>query len=128
MTTAANSTRDQRRAERQARFRLGHWAEWVAAVSLTLRGYRILARRCKNHCGEIDLIAVRGSTLAFVEVKARATMEDAQASISRKQAARTRRAASLWLSHRTRYHRYEQRFDAVYVVAGWWPYHVPAGA
>ena len=128
MREAHTHFREQRRAERQARFRLGHWAEWVASLALTLKGYRILARRCKTHSGEIDLIAVRGGTLAFVEVKARATLEAAQASISNRQAARSRRAASLWLGERTRYHNFEQRFDALYIVAGLWPHHVPAGA
>ncbi len=93
-----------------------------------LKGYRILARRCKTPLGEIDLIAVRGGILVFVEVKARATLEEAHASITRRQSKRLRSAAGLWLGRRSRYHGFEQRFDALYIIAGFWPHHVPAGA
>ncbi len=49
----------------------GRRAENVAALYLRLKGYRILARRAKLFCGEIDLIARRSDTLAFIEVKYR---------------------------------------------------------
>lgn len=44
-------------------------AEGWAALYLRLSGWRIVARRVRNPRGEIDLIARRGRTLAFVEVK-----------------------------------------------------------
>jgi putative endonuclease len=66
--------------------------------------------------------------LAFVEVKARATLEEAQASITHRQSRRVRSAASLWLGRQPRLHNCEQRFDALYIIAGIWPHHVPAGA
>ena len=53
----------------------GRAAETVAAWWLRLRGWRILARRVRTPVGEVDLIARRRRTLAFVEVKARATAE-----------------------------------------------------
>ena len=53
------------------RERRGRIAEWIAAAFLCLKGYRILARRYRSKLGEIDLIAVRGRRLAFVEVKRR---------------------------------------------------------
>lgn len=56
------------RAERQGR-RGERLAEWW----LRFRGWRIAARRVKTPRGEIDLIARRGRTVAFVEVKWRAT-------------------------------------------------------
>jgi putative endonuclease len=57
--------------ERQARYRTGLRSEWKAALALRLRGYRILARRWQSSSGEIDLVAVRGKRLAFIEVKHR---------------------------------------------------------
>jgi putative endonuclease len=45
---------------------------------LRLQGWRILARRARVPGGEVDLVARRGRTLAFIEVKQRAT-EDAAA-------------------------------------------------
>ncbi len=52
------------RAERQGR-RAETWAVWY----LRLKGWRILARRVKTHRGEVDIVARRGRTLCFVEVK-----------------------------------------------------------
>lgn len=115
-------------AKRRASYRRGWWAEFFASVALTLRGYRILARRCRTRAGELDLIAVRGNTVAFIEVKARTTLEDAQTSITRRQSERMRRAADLWIGRSARFQDYEQRFDAVYVLPNRWPIHMIAGA
>jgi putative endonuclease len=54
--------------DRQA---LGRAGEAAAAAYLEARGYRIVARNFRCREGEIDLVARRGSTLAFVEVKTR---------------------------------------------------------
>jgi putative endonuclease len=53
----------------------GRRAESIAALYLQLKGYRILARRVRTRVGEIDLVARKGDTLVFVEVKARATLD-----------------------------------------------------
>jgi putative endonuclease len=58
---------------RRARERHGRRAEALAAWWLRLKGWRILARRVRTPRGEIDLIARRGRTTAFIEVKARAS-------------------------------------------------------
>ena len=57
--------------------RKGRHAETIAALFLQAKGYRILARRARTAVGEIDLVAARGTTLVFVEVKARATLDSA---------------------------------------------------
>ncbi|HIE32720.1 MAG TPA: YraN family protein [Thermodesulfobacteriaceae bacterium] len=54
--------------DRQA---LGKEAEALVERYLKLKGYRILARNWRTRLGEIDLIAERGDTLVFIEVKAR---------------------------------------------------------
>ena len=51
----------------------GRRAERLAAWWLRLKGWRILAVRARTSVGEVDLVARRGRTLAFIEVKARAT-------------------------------------------------------
>lgn len=51
----------------------GLWGESLAADVLRQKGYRIVARRVAMGLDEIDLIAVHGRTLVFVEVKTRAT-------------------------------------------------------
>ncbi|TIO58114.1 MAG: YraN family protein, partial [Mesorhizobium sp.] len=55
---------------RRKAYRRGHRGEWLAALALMLKGYRILARRHRTKLGEIDLIARRGDLVLFVEVKA----------------------------------------------------------
>lgn len=110
----------QRTARRRSE-RHGHTAERIAALVLMLRGYRILARRERTPLGEIDLVAVRGRRLAFVEVKHRPTREAAEAALTATQRARIRRAADLWLARNTRYQAHEIGFDLVLLVARRWP-------
>lgn len=114
-------------AERRARLRRGRLSEALASALLIAKGYRILGRRVKTRAGEIDIIAVRGKRLAFVEVKRRRTREAAEASVSPRQAARIRAAADYWLARRQRYHHHEQGFDLVLLVPGRWPRHIPNG-
>lgn len=54
--------------------RLGRWGERRAAWWLRLHGRRILDQRVRQRAGEIDLIARRGRTTAFIEVKTRTTV------------------------------------------------------
>ena len=50
---------------------LGNIGERAAAELLQNDGYEILERNYRCQAGEIDIIAVRGSEIAFVEVKTR---------------------------------------------------------
>jgi putative endonuclease len=113
--------------ERIGRYRRGRTSELAAALSLMARGYRILARRCRTPFGEIDLIAVRGRRLAFVEVKRRATRLDAEAAISARQAGRIARAAEFWVSRHPHYRDHEQGLDIVFVLPWRLPTHLPNG-
>ncbi|MCC7250424.1 YraN family protein [Hyphomicrobium sp.] len=125
--TPDHATDDRWRDERRARDRAGRRAEWIAALALRLRGYRILGRREKTPLGEIDLIAVRGRRVAFVEVKRRASEEAAEAAITDAQRARIRRAAQLWLARNARYQTHEQGFDVIFLIGRRWPRHVENG-
>ena len=113
--------------ERRARLRRGRFAELIAAAALIAKGYRILGRNVKTRAGEIDIIAVRGKRLAFVEVKRRLTSTDAEAAVSAQQAARIRNAADYWLAYRPRYHGHEQRYDLVLLIPRRWPRHIENG-
>jgi putative endonuclease len=112
-------------AERQRRYQRGHIAEIVAAALLLCKGYRILARRHRSRLGEIDLIAVRGQRLAFVEVKRRPTLDKAKHSIGERQTQRLAAAAEQWVWQRPAYHAYEIGLDAVMVAPGRLPRHLP---
>lgn len=118
----AASTRERRR-----RYRIGLSAELVAAVFLSLKGYRVLARRHKTPVGEVDLIAVRRGRVAFVEVKRRATLSDAEASVTALQRRRVRRAAELWLGRNPRYIGHQIGFDLVFLIPRRWPLHIENG-
>jgi putative endonuclease len=113
------------KAERLARYRRGRLSEFVAAAILIAKGYRILGLRVRTPHGEIDLIAVRGQRLAFVEVKRRATRLQAEAAITPRQAGRIARAAEFWISRDTRYRDHERGLDAVFVMPSRLPVHVP---
>lgn len=112
---------------RRARLRSGRFAELLAAIALLTKGYRILGRNVKTRAGEIDIIAVRGQRLAFVEVKRRLTREAAEAAVSDRQAARIRNAADYWLAHRPRYQAHEQGFDLMLLLPRRWPRHIENG-
>jgi putative endonuclease len=125
---AARPERQKREArpEKIAAFRVGISAESRAAVWLLAHGYRILARRWKSPLGEIDIIAARRHLLIFVEVKARATLDDAAESATERQKQRIAAAAEVWLAANPVPAIHDIRFDAILVAPGRLPRHIPA--
>ena len=111
--------------ERRARLRRGNAAELIAAGLLMVKGYRILERRLRTPHGEIDIIAVRRSRIAFVEVKRRGTIADAEAALTTAQARRIGNAAEWWIGRHRRYRDHEMGLDAVLVAPRRWPRHLP---
>ncbi len=96
----------------------GAHAEMLAAEWLVADGYRILARKFTIPGGEIDIVAARGDTVAFVEVKARPKLEAALAAISETKRRRLARAVAAWLSRNPwAAEGYALRGDAVFVDA-----------
>ena len=102
----------------------GRWAETLAAWSLRLRGYRVVARRYRTPLGEIDLIVRRGRLLAFVEVKARADLDLALGALGLRQRERTLRAAELFLLRHPGHADCILRFDLVAVRPWRLPLHL----
>ena len=115
------SPRDQRRVEAD---RFGRAAEWWCVWHLRLRGYRVLARRFRTPMGEIDIVARRGDTLAFIEVKARASRDAAVHALTEYQLRRIARAAEAFLARRPALANHATRFDAMLVSPGGWPRHL----
>lgn len=111
--------------KRRAAFLLGLHAESIAAGWLRLKGYRILERRYLAFGGEIDLIASRGDVIAIVEVKARATLNEAMASITAEKSRRMSRAARHWLARQPFAAGKTWRGDAVFLAPGRLPRHAP---
>jgi putative endonuclease len=108
----------RRKAERG-----GRRAERLAAWWLRLKGWRILAVRARTPVGEVDLIARRGRTLAFIEVKARATDEAAALALDEYRLRRVARAAEALMP---RYARDGDttRIDAMFVTPWRLPRHL----
>jgi putative endonuclease len=103
----------------------GLWAETLAALALMLKGYLIIARRHKTPLGEIDLVARRGRTLAFIEVKWRGDRDTAAEAIHAKNRDRVRNAAALYLQKHPQYAGMDARFDAMALSPKAWPRHIP---
>jgi putative endonuclease len=82
---AAMAKPDEASPARVAAFRTGLSAETRAAAYLMATGYRILAKRFRTPYGEIDIVAKRRNLVAFVEVKARATLDDAAFAVTPRQ-------------------------------------------
>src|ERR1700738_5338516 len=82
---------------RVAAFRTGLSAETRAAAYLMAKGYRILAKRFRTPYGEIDIVARRRNLLAFIEVKARASLDEAAFAVTPRQQRRIIDAAQAWL-------------------------------
>jgi putative endonuclease len=112
--------------QRQVAFRTGISAESRAAAFLIAKGFRILARRFRTPVGEIDIVARRRKLLVFVEVKARERFDDAAWSVTERQRARIIAAAEAWLAVNPDFGAMDMRLDAMLVVPGRLPRHIPA--
>ncbi len=101
-----------------ARLKLGKWGEQCAVRYLRRRLYRIVATNYSNPCGEIDIIARRGTMLAFVEVKTRRSTAfgcAAEAVNARKQR-QIIRTAQLYLQQNPAAGKYQPRFDVMGIM------------
>ena len=101
------------------RHTLGYRGEQAAARFLRKKGFRIIQRRLRSPLGEIDIIAVDGRTVVFVEVKTRrsaALGRPAQSIHATQQARLTRGAMAFLKSHGLL--QTASRFDVVEVL---WP-------
>ena len=105
-----------------ARQRLGRAAEDLVATRLARAGWEVVERNARTRHGELDIVALDGRTLVFVEVKAgRAGSiygpERPVLSIGPQKQRRIRRLATAWMSERRDLPRYDEiRFDAVGVT------------
>lgn len=97
----------------------GQLGERIAARWLEARGWRIVARRFRNGRRDIDLVAARDETVAFVEVKARRgeAFGDPVEAVHWRKRRELSRSASVWVA---RHGRPEEsyRFDVIGVLVG----------
>ncbi len=117
-------TGTERRNVRQRAEQRGRWAEYAAEAMFRVKGYAILGRRVRTPMGEIDLIAARGDTVAFAEVKARVDRSVALSAVTPHQARRIVNAARYWISRNRPAANRNCRFDIVTVNPYLWPRHL----
>ena len=111
---------------RVAAFRTGLSAEIRAAAYLMAKGYRIMAKRFRTPYGEIDIVARRRSLLVFVEVKARASLDDAAYAVTPRQQQRIIDAAQAWLMAHPEHADFDLRFDVMLIAPRHLPRHLSA--
>lgn len=95
----------------------GKFAEFIAKCYLGLLGYFVIASRYSVgrglSAGEVDIIAKRGKTIVFIEVKKRATLPLAMESIFSRQQARIYNSAEVFIAKHPKYASFDCRFDAI---------------
>ena len=101
----------------------GRRGEGFAAWWLRLHGWRVLARRVKTPCGEIDLVVRRARTVAFVEVKWRATAAERDLAIDPWRLRRVGAAAEA-VAHRFAGPHDTIRIDVLLLAPRRWPRHI----
>jgi putative endonuclease len=96
----------------------GKAGEAHAAAHLERLGYAVLAQRHRTRFGELDLVAVAGDTLVFVEVKTRrAGSGHPWDSLDEAKRRQVRQMGAAWLAEvADRPHTRHVRFDAIGVV------------
>jgi putative endonuclease len=109
--------------QKQKTYDLGLRAESYAALWLRLKGYKILAQRYKTHGGEIDIIARKGNSICFIEVKARPDKPTAMECITPKMRARIEKAAMHYISHNN-VEGCELRFDVIAIYPPFFIHHL----
>ena len=115
---SARGTGDRQRAEAA-----GRRGERLAGWWLRLKGWQILDRRVRTPAGEVDIVARRGTLVAFVEVKSRATAAELDFAIDERRLARVAAAAEYLMP---RYARPgdDIRVDVLLLAPGTRPRHI----
>ncbi|MEO6886287.1 MAG: YraN family protein, partial [Jatrophihabitantaceae bacterium] len=78
---------------------VGRYGENLAADYLRAAGLQVLERNWRRPEGEVDIIALDGATVVFVEVKTRSTTAfgDPAEAVTAQKAARIHRLAMRWV-------------------------------
>ena len=104
--------------------RTGRRWEWLVALWLMAKGYRLLGFRLKTPFAEIDILARRGPVVAVIEIKRRGSLAEALAAVAPTQRDRLRRAAVFLLRGQGPAARAVIRLDLIALAPGHWPRHV----
>ena len=121
---------NMKKSKKITAYNFGRVAEYIAAIFLWLKGYRVLAMRHKNKKGEIDILAKHGNTLIVVEVKARKNFSQCADSITYSKQKKILGAVEWLLAGRAKIAGLNDindlniRFDVIWVVRWRLPQHL----
>ncbi len=101
--------------------RLGARGEREAARRLRAKGYRVVRRNLRLRFGEIDLIAMDGETVVFVEVKTRVAREGNGPRPEESVGVKKQRKLAALAEAACRRHGWEGRARRIDIVAIEWP-------
>ncbi len=102
----------------------GRRAEMLCALWLLAKGYRLLGFRLRTRHGEIDLLVGKPGLVAVVEVKRRASLDEALRSLTPLQRDRLTRAARSLTARRPGLADASIRLDLIALAPGRWPRHI----
>jgi putative endonuclease len=97
----------------------GRRSEWLCALILMAKGYRLIGFRLTTHEAEIDILAVKGGQVAVVEVKRRASLAEALEAVTQRQRDRLLAAA-----RQPDLEGAAVRLDLMALAPGRWPRHI----
>lgn len=109
--------------KRQRAEREGRRGELAAELFLRAKGWRILARRRKTPLGEIDLVARRAGTVAFVEVKWRKRADELGLAVDEYRLRRVAAAVEA-VAHEYAGEGEDMRIDVILLAPGRLPQHI----
>jgi putative endonuclease len=95
----------------------GKEGEEQAAEAIEAAGMEIIARNIRSKYGEVDIVALEGETIVFIEVKAWSAygLEDLQYSVDIKKQRKIIKTAKYFLSENRKYSKMAVRFDIIFV-------------
>lgn len=95
----------------------GKKGEEKASTALEAAGLKIITKNFRSKYGEVDIIAIEGETIVFVEVKTWAVFgfEDLQYSLDVRKQRKIIKTAKFFLSENRKYSNMAIRFDVVFV-------------
>lgn len=105
--------------------RAGRRSEFLCALWLMAKGYRLLGFRLRTSQAEIDLLALKNGVVAVVEVKRRRTLGEAIEAVSYAQRRRLEAAARAIGARRPDLADKSVRLDLIALAPGRLPRHIP---
>ena len=118
------------KTQKRKAYWLGHYAEYLAVIMFSVKGYTIKERRYRSPVGEIDIIASKGTTTIFCGVRAHKDYVTAIHPLGEKQRQRISRSAEYYMSHlkmnnsNNKIENETYRCDMILIMPWRWPVYI----